>query len=897
MKLYPPIISNKIPAFYGNSITIPFELNKSVSMIDIDGAELLIKSVENNEALATISLAGEPQFFYMNEAQAVRFTFDKDIFKIGQYYKFQLAFKNKGDIGYFSNIGVSKYIPTPHLIIEGMNSDNTAIISKANYFYLGTYSLSDGDKEYRISMEPLYSYYFNLYDEDQKTLLDTSEVLINNLETSEDDKISHNGWYTSYSLEPYHNYYIQYGGTTLNGATVMSPPYRVISPDTIDLNIEADFLAELDKENGCIDLLLKPNSNFNSMIKYKFLISRASSKNNYSTWEPIMKDNSKSFNVSISDTPNFRIWTDYTLEQGVSYIYALQAYNENSGNKLYSNRIYSNMKTDSDTPTPILVDFEHSYLFDGERQLKLTFNPKISSFKNTVLESKVDTLGGKYPFFFRNAQVKYKEFPISGLISCLMDRDDKFLTGINQFDEDGKDYLLDEQVVGTQLTANNIYQERNFKIEVLEWLTDGQPKIFRSPTEGNFIVRLMNTSLSPNDTIGRMLHTFSSTAYEIADYNFNNLREYGFVDLDFNVEDKTMYICQKELTNKSKTINFLFPPKYIKCNALNINDPNVKLTVQYQNDKEPSSIVFSGSYTFSSVASEKIQSITFNPSTEDQKIEIIWCYETEPPSNSFSRISNIEMNEEFVQIVGDGDIVKKLSNIECEIGQINHLKIYRRLIKDCWYNRDDSKYYKQAEYYTEEKFQYADTLIYRIHNEPGYNENVLYWRNKYKEDFKISETAYLEQNPYHINFNGTAILLEQNEIKVEKDLQKILQTLRAENVTTLFTENEITTKSLKEIDKLTIGMGLIAEIGYYVKKFNYSISQDYTSEKFNSYNTSKKTCEIRRSEVKQAWNTNSDFFKKLQDYKSDYDSYINTLSILLEYLNDPENDIIGGGSN
>jgi hypothetical protein len=53
----------------------------------------------------------------------------------------------------------------------------------------------------------------------------------------------------------------------------------------------------------------------------------------------------------------------------------------------------------------------------------------------------------------------------------------------------------------------------------------------------------MNTSLSPNDTIGRMLHTFSSTAYEIADYNFNNLREYGFVDLDFNVEDKTMYIC------------------------------------------------------------------------------------------------------------------------------------------------------------------------------------------------------------------------------------------------------------------------------------------------------------------------------------------------------------------
>jgi hypothetical protein len=34
---------------------------------------------------------------------------------------------------------------------------------------------------------------------------------------------------------------------------------------------------------------------------------------------------------------------------------------------------------------------------------------------------------------------------------------------------------------------------------VLNWLTDGQPKLFRSPGEGNFIVRLMNISLTPND--------------------------------------------------------------------------------------------------------------------------------------------------------------------------------------------------------------------------------------------------------------------------------------------------------------------------------------------------------------------------------------------------------------
>ena len=57
--------------------------------------------------------------------------------------------------------------------------------------------------------------------------------------------------------------------------------------------------------------------------------------------------------------------------------------------------------------------------------------------------------------------------------------------------------------------------ERRFKLEVLNWLNNGKPKLFRSPTEGNYIVRLLNVSLSPVDTLGRMLHSFSCTAYEI----------------------------------------------------------------------------------------------------------------------------------------------------------------------------------------------------------------------------------------------------------------------------------------------------------------------------------------------------------------------------------------------
>jgi hypothetical protein len=68
-------------------------------------------------------------------------------------------------------------------------------------------------------------------------------------------------------------------------------------------------------------------------------------------------------------------------------------------------------------------------------------------------------------------------------------------------------------------------------MEALNWLTNGRPKLFRSPGEGSYIVRLMNDSLSPNDTLGRMLHTFNATAYEIAEHNFENLKHYNLLHL------------------------------------------------------------------------------------------------------------------------------------------------------------------------------------------------------------------------------------------------------------------------------------------------------------------------------------------------------------------------------
>ena len=41
----------------------------------------------------------------------------------------------------------------------------------------------------------------------------------------------------------------------------------------------------------------------------------------------------------------------------------------------------------------------------------------------------------------------------------------------------------------------------------------------------------MNVSLSPNETLGRMLHNFTCTAYEMAEFNFANLLANNMVSI------------------------------------------------------------------------------------------------------------------------------------------------------------------------------------------------------------------------------------------------------------------------------------------------------------------------------------------------------------------------------
>jgi hypothetical protein len=108
------------------------------------------------------------------------------------------------------------------------------------------------------------------------------------------------------------------------------------------------------------------------------------------------------------------------------------------------------------------------------RQLRVRFNPKITSFKEVVSDTKKTTLGSKFPFVMRNGIVGYKEFPINGLLSYLSDNDRLFMS---KEDLQLPNYIEKE----TDINDENIAIEKAFKLNALEWLNNGGLKVFRSP--------------------------------------------------------------------------------------------------------------------------------------------------------------------------------------------------------------------------------------------------------------------------------------------------------------------------------------------------------------------------------------------------------------------------------
>lgn len=786
--LYPPQVDTKLPAFYASSngkiiLRVPFHLNRAHAREEFNGMAIILKTVTTG-AVKYQHTANNGDIHYDKNTKSYYVEYDltsvsqlppedKNFFApvVGQYYKLQIAFAKDDYIGYYSSMTVVKYTSRPSKFeISGLKPDQNNVHS---YTYSGVYS-----QEGRDTTERVYSYRFDVKTS-EGTLVDSSGDILHNSNLDKHTYESQDTWTVTKTLERNTQYLIQYTVTTLNGCEFQTQNYYIIAGETIDIQAPIQLKAEMNNDDGCAILSLIPNRNeAPKAISGNFVLLRASSEDDYGNWTEICH-----FELAQQYIDDLKIWEDFTLKHGYKYIYAIQAYNSKG---LFTNRLLNvvegrkyvsaNYSEYSYKHIELLADFEDAYLFDGKRQLRIRYNPKISSFKSTILESKTDTIGGRYPFIFRNGNVQYKEFPISGLISLNSDPNERFMKGIqNKYKDTSRREILSDETdyeFDTQLTSRNIQREREFKMEVLKWLTNGEPKLFRSPGEGNYIVRLMNTSLSPNDQLGRMLHTFSCTAYEIAEYNFENLNKFNFIQ-STAIETKTLKIAQLQLNDledgiyengvEVKNSTVYLPDAYIVSITEAIPGTTVGWNFSDGTGEVSVEIGVTGAY-YIEIEDRPVTSITLEKGTFEGAKLTYGYYETQIPDN-FTYVADIKLSDEIAQYFGRGlvektdNLIDLMEDIRKETGKFHYIRIRLRDHTNLWYinggySRNEigtdplppSEWFSGTIYYVKNQNKWYDGSISKPISKPEYifrlNGSTVVDFSRYRTDEPITQGRY-----------------------------------------------------------------------------------------------------------------------------------------------------------
>lgn len=732
-------------------------MNKTVGKSDVSGFVLMFKAIQSNKVLgylkADVSAGNVYNWDFENSSITFQLNTNESLYKTlktGSSYKVQLAYvSTSGLIGYYSTVGVVKYTTNPKVEIMGLKA---GLNINPTTFY-GKYSQENGD-----TTEKVYSYRFDIYDSDGN-IYDTSGDQIHNSFEDESLAYSTDKFVLNKDLVIGKNYYIQYHIKTINNLEKTTPRYRIIEQDTIDSELKANLYAEMNPEEGYISLGLRSEDNERAVGA--FVLKRASNKDNYQTWQTIYK-----FKLA-SELPSDWEYKDFLIEHGYTYKYAVQQTNSDG---FYSNKIYSN---------EVYASFEDMFLFDGKKQLKVRFNPKISSFKNTILETKQNTLGNKYPFIFRNGIVNYKEFPISGLISYWSDDEELFAN---------KSELLLEAKM-TDLLDENFTAERIFKLKVLDFLNDGEPKVFRSPSEGNYIVQLTGVSLSPNETVGRMLHSFSATASEVAEFNYDNLVDYGFVNIKQKDDKKFVNYASVDLTGLYNKMLLSHSP------ATSISIESTPGT-QFRLTDDISSYVIeigpSGKYQLTQQENIKIYSLEILNIPPTSGI-LTYTYESEAP-NSFNEVANIVITDYPVVQFLDGinDVITYFENVETQILAFTFIKAKAR---------DIIQVYQRVE---GEKLYYDENLTNEVLNFDPY---AIY-------------KAYVVNNHIYNYYDGRRCGSDMSGARSVSGFNNKLQI--NDDVLDLTETRNFFVKEPGKITKLKAGYGIILECGLQTKTIEYS---------------------------------------------------------------------------
>lgn len=157
----------------------------------------------------------------------------------------------------------------------------------------------------------------------------------------------------------------------------------------------------------------------------------------------------------------------------------------------------------------------------------------IQSLSLIPKENTIDGMNASFFDFGANTQITTYDaniMDVSGtskpIVSYADDSEDSPFENEEDLNNRMEDYLVFDDRMSI---ADKAYmQEREFRERVMKFLYNGEPKIFKSPTEGLIMVRLTDISFTPKNELGRKIYDFSCTMTEIGRVDMESLSKYNF---------------------------------------------------------------------------------------------------------------------------------------------------------------------------------------------------------------------------------------------------------------------------------------------------------------------------------------------------------------------------------
>lgn len=552
--LYPPIVDTYMPAFLINSgdiikdtCRVYFSLSAYNSLSDLSNAQIIVNDQNTNVSVLNPELypcgimltkiwedttkdSNDRYYIDIHKEDIINKNFE-----INKYYKVQIRFTSKEasnislntpqqidswlsanlpNFSEWSTVCLVRGISKPILFIRGIDPNATYTQWTAGTAdIVGELKFTD-----ETDNERLKSYQIKLYANDE--LVGDSGVIYASLYTDY-NQINYT-FNRQIGYQDGNSYRIDITFVT-NDLYQETVEYNIIVIQGVAGVLDGKIYATLDENNARVAVRVKGDTvdEFTGNV----MIRRASSETNFTIWEDIHVEKVEQKILDFT-------WYDNTIKSGVWYKYCAQKID-----RLGQRSIVVELRD------PVMMVFDDMFISHGGYQLKLKFNPQISSYQRTVLESKTDTIGSQFPFIKRNGYTYYRQFAVSGLISHFMDEDGLLISRDKMYEKEVLD-LYDEynHDAKNQISPFNDYTyERDFRDKVEAFLYDNTVKLFRSPTEGNILIKLMNISFTPNQTLGRMIYSFNATAYEIADATIENFELYGIQKVGSYLNDYFVY--------------------------------------------------------------------------------------------------------------------------------------------------------------------------------------------------------------------------------------------------------------------------------------------------------------------------------------------------------------------